>query len=102
MQPGIFCKLKYETDIILDKSLNICLKSGIKNVRIYSENTYMNIEFCNDVKANFWYLGKYQTWLYKGKIGEYSYENAQPKKKTMRKLVKALVEYYAKKCENGI
>lgn len=83
-------------DVVLDTILNRCLDSGIEAASS-DDGYYLDIAFKNKIEAKLWNSGKYYAWLHRGRIGDYAYENVRPKKKTMRRLIRALATYYLEK-----
>lgn len=94
MGPSILTIFNSRVDPILDTLLNACLDSGIKSM---SATTYfINIEFNNDIHSSLWNRNKYYAWLEQGYIGKYKFFEVRPKRKTMKRLDKAIIDFNLK------
>lgn len=89
-----FTMFNYSVDPILDEILNRCLDSGIESVK--TDMYFMYIKFNNGIDSKLWNVNKYHAWISEGFIGDYRFSNIRPKRKTMKRLDKELINYFSK------
>ena len=82
----------YDVDSTLDGILNKELESGVSECII--NGFYIEITFNTGVKAKFWNTNKWFAWLGRGIIGNYIWDDARPRKKTMWRLKKEIEKYF--------
>ena len=82
----------YCVDSILDSILNKELDSGISEC--ITNSFYIDITFNTGVKATLWNENKWYAWLSRGNIGNYTWDNARPRRKTMWRLKKEIEKYF--------
>ena len=82
----------HSVDLALDGILNKQLDSGISECT--SSRFYINITFKTGVKAILWNENKWYGWLSEGNIGNYTWNNVRPRRKTMWRLKKEIEKYF--------
>lgn len=95
MKPNFFTMMNDPVDPLLDKMLNKCLDKGINELSTTEYN--LHIVFNNNVEANLWNTNRWYGWLSRGNIGPYVFDDGRPKKKTMRRVRRAIEEYHLSK-----
>lgn len=87
--------MNYSVDNILDIILNKKIKLGIKHIN-NNDRYYITITFNDDTTFKSWNVNKWYAWLNKGDLDGYLYQSSRPKRKTMRRLLNAIEDYYLK------